>query len=474
MVYGLAHVLTRSVTFLLLPYYSHKISAAEYGELSLYFMFLAVVQTFYVYGLDVAYLRYYNLADHGRTKAQVNGTVLSATLISTAILSILLASLSIPLGSLLINKPLDAGVVTKSVLICIGILIFDTISTYPFLKLRSDNRPLVFAGQKLVNVTLNIALNVLLVGHFSLGVGGVLYANLISSALTCLLLLPDILRTCEFRLDRPLLSEMLKFGLPNIPTYLSVMVVELAGRKAIELYRGVEEAGLYSAGCKLGMFMGVVNAAYRFAWQPFFLKHAQDEHAKTLFSKAMTYYLLAACTFLVWLSLLANDILTATLPGIGQIIAPAYWGGLAVFPIILAAHIFDGVYANLMVGIYLEKATRKLPAVTGIAALFTVAANIVLVPAFGMIASAWITFAAFLIQAALLYRVVWRLYPVHYEWKRIGLLGAVTTCFTLAATVTDITLPWRVLLAGAFPLVLIALRFFPHNEIVAVKRFIGR
>ncbi|MBK6766995.1 MAG: lipopolysaccharide biosynthesis protein [bacterium] len=472
--YGLAHVLTRSVTFLLLPYYSHKISAAEYGELSLYFMFLAVVQTFYVYGLDVAYLRYYNLADHGRSKAQVNGSVLIATLISTAVLSIALAGLAVPLGSLLIDKPLVSATVAKGVLICVGILIFDTISTYPFLKLRSDNRPLVFAGQKLINVTLNIALNVLLVGHYALGVSGVLYANLISSAVTCALLLPGILRASELHMDWPLLREMLKFGLPNIPTYLSVMIVELAGRKAIELYRGVEEAGLYSAGCKLGMFMGVVNAAYRFAWQPFFLKHAQDQQAQTLFSKAMTYYLLAACAFLVWLSLLGRDLLTANWPVVGQIIAPAFWGGLSVFPIILAAHIFDGIYANLMVGIYLKKATRKLPAVTGVAAAFTIAANIALVPALGMMASAWITFAAFLIQAVLLYRVVWRLYPVHYEWKRIALLGLVTIVFTLVATLADVSLGWRIALAFAFPIVIVVLRFFPESEIVAIKRLIRR
>ncbi len=374
MVYGLAHVLTRSVTFLLLPYYSYKLSTADYGELSLYFMFLAVVQTFYVYGLDVAYLRFYNLKDHGKSKAdRSTAQFCSQSLFRRLVLSGLLALFREPIGTLLILRPQEPGVVSEGVLICIGILIFDTLSTYPFLKLRSDNRPLVFSGQKLINVGLNIALNIWLVGGLALGVRGVLYANLIASAVTCLLLLPYIYRQCELKLDRPLLWEMLRFGLPNVPTYLSVMIVELTGRKALEIYRGVEEAGLYSAGCKLGMFMGVVNAAYRFAWQPFFLKHAEDQQAPTLFSKAMSYYLLASCTFLVWLSLLAMPLLTADLPVIGQIIAPAFWGGLAIFPIILAAHIFDGVYANLMVGIYLKKATSKLPMVTGIAAaIFTI------------------------------------------------------------------------------------------------------
>jgi O-antigen/teichoic acid export membrane protein len=473
-VYGLAHVLTRSVTFLLLPYYSHKMTAGDYGELSLYFLFLAIVQTFYFYGLDIAYLRFYNLSDHGKTKAQITGNVLLTTLASSIGLSLLLAILHRGIGSLLILDPIDPASVPTNVLICIGILFFDTISAFPFLKLRSDNRPMSFATQKLINVFINVGLNVWLIGELNMGVRGVLWANLISSVITTLLLLPGILRACKFEFDRLLLRDMLVFGLPNIPTYLFVMIVELADRKALEVFRGVEEAGLYSAGYKLGMFMGVVNAAFRFAWQPFFLKHANDEHAETLFSKTMTYYLLVACALMVWLTLFVPPLVMTELPVVGAIIAPAFWAGLSVFPLILAAHIFDGVYANLMVGIYLKKATRKLPAVTGAAALFTVAANILLIPKYGMMAAAWITLAAFIIQAGLLYATVNKLYPVRYEWKRILLLFVISGVVTAIAAVLPLTILWRIAIAVAFPILLVLFRFFPENELRSIKNLIRR
>ncbi|MBK8130450.1 MAG: polysaccharide biosynthesis protein [bacterium] len=472
-IYGLAHVLTRSITFLLLPYYSHRMSAADYGELSLYYLFLAVMYTFYAYGMDIAYLRFYNLSDHGRSKPVVTGTTIVLALGTSLGLSAVLALVSAPIGDLLITTPQDPATVAPNVLICIGVLFFDTIGAYPFLRLRSENRPLVFAGQKLINVAVTLGLNIYFIEVMGLGLQGVLIANLIASILTALLLIPGIWRDIEWKVDGPLLREMLRFGLPNIPTYLFVMIVELAGRKAIEVYRGSEEAGLYSAGYKLGMFMGVINAAFRFAWQPFSLKHASDEQAPVLFSKVLTYYVLASMCFTVWLSLLAQPLLTADLPIVGQIIAPAFWAGFAVFPLILFAHIFDGIYANLMVGIFLKKATRRLPMVTGAAAAVTIVGNLLLVPRYGMLASAWVTLAAFIVQAMLIFNVANRLYPIPYEWPRILLLFGVGSLFILTASYIDLSVPARLGLAVAFPLVLVALRFFTPQELRTVRRMFG-
>lgn len=471
-VYGFAHVLTRSVTFLLLPYYSHRMTTNDYGELSLYYLFLAIFQTFYIYGLDIAYLRFYNLTDHGKSKAEVNGTVLLSTLFSGLTLSALLGLFSADIGEVIIVAPQDPAGVPTNVLICIGVLFFDTISAFPFLKLRSDNRPLIFSAQKLINVAINLGLNIWLIEALDMGLRGVLWANLISSAVTTVLLLPDILKVCKFSIDRKLLSEMLRFGIPNVPTYLFVMIVELAGRKTLEIYRGVEEVGLYSAGYKLGMFMGVVNAAFRFAWQPFFLKHAKDEQAPTLFSKTMTYYVLTASALMVWLTLFVPSLIKTELPFVGNLIAPAFWAGLSVFPIVLAAHIFDGIYANLMVGIYLKKATSKLPLVTGVAALFTVVANILFIPHYGMMAAAWICLAAFIIQAAMLYWTVNRIYPVQYEWRRIGILFALSALFTTVSAIAPLDIWMRITLAVAFPASLFIVKFFPDDELRSMRRLL--
>ncbi|MFZ5432348.1 MAG: oligosaccharide flippase family protein [Calditrichota bacterium] len=474
-VYGVGHIATRLITFLLLPYYSFRLTPAEYGELTLYFIFVAVAQTFFVYGLDIAYLRYFTLTKDESKRHVITGTTLIVSLVTSLLLALLIFVTAPTIGSLVVHLPADPAAVPTMIRICAGILLFDTFSTFPFLLLRGTMRPYHFAGIKLLNVAFNVGFNIWFVGSLHWGIAGVLYANLIASGITSLLLLPVYYRRIIWKIDRPLLGEMISFGLPNIPTYLFVMVIELADRKFLELYRGMDEAGLYSAGYKLGMFMAVVTGAFRFAWQPFFLSHADREDAPRLFARVLTYYLLVTGFLFLALTFFIDALVKTRWPGIGNLLAPAYWPGLAVFPIILLAHVFDGVYANLMVGVYLKKMTRRLPVVTGAAAAVTIALNMILIPHYGMMAAAWITLFAFIVEAALLWLVVRNAYVVPYEWLRLLKLTVVIAVILSAGYIPVLNgaLPRFVLLL-ILPVALYIVGFFDERELYHIRKTLIR
>ncbi len=473
LIYGVGHIASRLLTFLLLPYYSFHLAPAEYGEVTLYFLFVAVVQTFYFYGLDIAYLRYFGLSKEQEDQRTITGTAVTVSLASSLFFTLLIWLLARPLGHLLIEQPVHPEVTTAMIRVCAGILFFDTLSAFPFILLRGTLRPLRFITVKLANVAVNIGLNIWFVGFLKLGVEGILYSNLIASALTVVIMLPDLVRYYRPVINRTLIVEMITFGLPNVPTYLFVMIVELVDRKFVEIYRGLDEAGLYSAGYKLGMFMAVVTGAFRFAWQPFFLAHASEENAPQLFARVMTYYLLITVTLFLGLSFFVNDIITTQWPGLGYVLDPRYWPGLVVFPIILLAHIFDGLYANFMVGVYLKKLTHKLPLVTGVAAALTIGLNFLFVPRYGMMAAAWITLLAFAVQAILLWYVVRGSYAVPYEWGRIVKLGLCAVVFYILGTLPGLPHLWlRALLVVLFPLALLAVGFFDQSERRHLRRWL--
>jgi len=420
LIYGVGHILTRFVTFLLLPYYSHQLAPAEYGEVTLYYLFIAVVQTFYSYGLDIAFLRYYTLQKDESARRTIFGTTLLTSSLSSAALTLFLMVAAPQISGWLIREPVHPEIAATMIRVCAAILFFDTLSIFPFIMLRGTHRPFQFATIRLFNVAVNIALNILFLGVWRWSVAGVLWANFWASAITLAIQLPEVWRSAKPSFDKKLLKQMLAFGLPNIPTYLFVMVIELADRKILEAMRGLEEAGLYSAGYKLGMFMAVVTGAFRFAWQPFFLSHAEEPEAPRLFARVLTYFILICGFLFLSFSLLVPLLMTASIPGLGDaIIEKRYWAGLGVFPIILLAHAFDGIYANLMAGVYIKKKTAVLPWVTGIAAVVNVGGNLLLVPSFGMWAAAWLTLLAFAVEALLLWVFIRRSYPVPYEWGRL-------------------------------------------------------
>jgi len=476
LVYGVGHILTRLVTFLLLPYYSYKLAPAEYGEVTLYYLFIAVTQTFYFYGLDIAFLRNYTMQKDEHARQEIFGTTLVASVLSSLALTLLLTLAASGISSWLIREPVHPEFAVEMIRVCIWILFFDTMSAFPFIMLRGTHRPYRFATIKLINVIINIALNILFIGAWGWSVAGVLWANFWASAITLGIQLPETLTRARLTFDGKLLRQMLAFGLPNVPTYLFVMVIELADRKILEALRGLEEAGLYSAGYKLGMFMAVVTSAFRFAWQPFFLSHADSEEAPRLFARVLTYFVLICGFLFLSLSLLVPLLVTIDLPGIGgALIERRYWAGLGVFPLILLAHAFDGIYANLMVGVYIKKKTMLLPWVTGAAAIVNVGGNLLLVPIFGMWAAAWLTLAAFAIEAFLLWLLIRRVYPLPYEWGRLLHIALVVGgLYFLSVFDAFHGLFPRIGLVVAMPFVLWATGFLRPEELHRIKTLLGR
>ena len=469
LVYGVGYVLSRFLAFLLLPFYSHTIPPGEYGELVLVYIFIAVMQIIYIGGFDIAFLRYY-VAEPAETKKRILSNSFYASGGLALILTLLFLAYPEWVISLLFTSPSEQA--SSWIRIASLILFLDTLSIIPMFRLRGENKATLFAIIKLANVMINITGNIVLVGVYKMGLTGALYANLISALCQLLILTPTFIRYLVKSFKPSILLELWRFGLPNVPAMIFLYVIEFSDRKIIEMTRefGLQEAGLYSAGYKMGMFMAIITSAFRFAWQPFFLAEAKNEGAEQTFARIFTYFFAVAGFLFMIFVMFAADLLMVKIPFVGiSILESRYWEGMTVFPIILLAHFFDGLYANFTVGIYIKRKTKLIPIVIGAGALFNLAANIVVIPVYGMMGAAWTTLGSFIIMAFLLHLLIQPHYPIPYEWNRV-LKFAVAG--GLAMALYFIFQPgwgWRFLLLLLVPLMLYILRFFNKSELTRIK-----
>ncbi len=434
-VYGVGTIAARAVAFLLLPYYSHLLSPAEYGVYALFMVLVTLLQPLYIHGMDIALLRFSAAAERQRQGKDLGG-LLVQTLFIGGSLSLVLVSFAPDVARMVVS---NAGATEITITrISAGVLLLDALSLHIFTWLRIGRRPLAFSLVKLLNVIVNIGLNVWLVGGLKMGVLGAFYAFLWTSitvlAVLLILALPRL--SFEWRWGR--MREWFLFGLPNLPSQLFMVAVEFSDRKWIEHFLGVDEAGIYSAGYRIAMLMNMVAQAFRYAWQPFFLQTANDEDARETFARVFTYYLL----FVGWIWLAGSfflaPLLKLPLPGIGPLIAPDYWAGFAVIPIVMLAHVFNGMEANFIVGVYIEKKTKIIPVVIGIAAAVNIVGNGLLVPVYGYMASAWLTVASYVVIAGGVYVYIHNRYRVPYEWSRVMWITlSVAAAFALGAMLLE-------------------------------------
>jgi len=474
-VYGMGHILSRLITFLLIPLYTNTFARPDLGVYTLVFSYIAILTIIYSYGLDTAFFRFYILDDTSKGRDRIFSTAF-ITIIITSILfslsiyvfrtSIAAELFSADIRQLGLNLPLMVG-------LSAGILLFDSLVLMPFLILRAEEKPLPFILFKFLNVVINFACNIVLLVWMKKGVEGIFVANLISSALTFLLMLPIALGHFKFAFHWPTFKELFAFGIPYLPSTLSVNLMDTIDKIVLERLDSVSVVGLYGPNAKLGMFMALFITAFRFAWHPFFLSTSKQENAKAIFTKVFTYVLLACSFVFLFFSLFINDIVRLRF-GHFSLLGEEFWEGTVVVPIIFLAYIFYAAYLNFIIGIYLEKKTKYLPLITGAGIIGNVIGLYALIPTFGIVGAAWARVFAYIIMATALYLVGQKLYPIRYEWGRLlHMASIVAVLFFVGRSVFFMpSIPGKALLFLAYPVLLWLTHFFEKSELVAAVRLL--
>ncbi len=440
LIYGISSVLARFINYLLVPLHTKVYSQAQYGIINLVFVSLAFFNVVFTFGMESAYLRYAKDREKARS---VFKTIQLALLGFSSVLALLLWLIA-PFITPVMG--LEPG--TESIyLMMIGIVWFDTLSLVPFAELRLVRKSIQYAAIRTANVLINIALNFYLILWLQWGIEAVFVANLAASGVTTVFIWLITADMWKGDWSRPLLRKAIYFGAPFVPAGLGYVINEMLDRYLLKFFlsdsaltdlygAGVtaeEVVGIYSACYKLAVFMLLLIQMFRMAWQPFFLRHAEDEEAPQLYADVFFYFNAAAAIVFLGVGLFAAQIVQIPIPFLdAYLIDPKMWSGLSIVPLLLGAYWFQGWYMNFSAGVFIEEKTGVLPKITLFGALVTISANIILIPYLGMMGAATATLLSYASMAFLLYREVRSVYPVPYPLAKVGFIMVWATACVIA------------------------------------------
>ena len=414
LVYGAGNVLTRFVTFLLLPLFTNLLTPQEYGLVTLVYVFLGFMNIFYHYGLDAAFMRHYSETGNETEKKQLFSTAVWLILGTSGILSLSIFGLAQPLSNILLGNSNSYYLFTLAA----GILFFDALTHIPFAFLRMREKAGIFISIKLLNVLSTFGLNIYFVAFLKRGIEGIFVSAFIASVITAVAVFITTLVYLKITFSIQLAKAYLKFGLPFVPAGLASIAMEMIDRYILAILKDTATVGIYSAGYKLGIFMLLLTTAFNYAWQPFFLKMGKRDESHSLFATVFSYYILLSMFIWIIISTFIPEIIRLRISGY-SLIGSAYYEAESIVPIILLAYVFQGAYLNFLPGIYFEKKTYTIPIITASGALVNIGLNIILIPAFDIMGAAIATLAGYITMSSLTYFISNKLFPVVYEWGRI-------------------------------------------------------
>jgi O-antigen/teichoic acid export membrane protein len=445
---------SRFIAVLLLPVYTRFLSPADYGLIETLIALSAVLTVLLAAGVKSAFFRFYfDESEEAGQRRVVRTSFWFTMLMGTAGLAGGLA-LGGPISQLLFATADHADLVRAAFVGLWAHVNYEQMTSL----FRVEQRSTAYLIATLVNLGLTVAATLLLVVVWEVGPIGVIVGNFTGTLLVYAGLLSYRREQLGLELDRPLLREMNRFGLPLVPSALFLWALNFSDRFFLVRLAGPREVGLYSIGVRLASAIILLLAAFRTAWPAFAYSIEDDREAARTYSYVLTYLVLITSWMALALGVLA--------PWLVQLLTTEdfYSAERVVAPLAFAAAAFGG-YIVVVIGIGRARRTRSNWIITGIAAAVNVALNIALIPEFGMMGAAVATIGAY---GALFLGMAWkaqRVFPVPYQWRRVATAFGAAVALTAIGRVLDVPLGVAIALVAAYPLVLLPLGFYLPEEL---------
>ncbi len=436
-IYGVSSIVGKFLNWLLVPLYTYVLQQqSDYGIVTNLYAWTALLLVILTYGMETGFFRFAN-------KTEEN----PKTVYRTSLITLFTTSLLFAVACVIWQMPIATalGYPTHSEFIALlGIVVaMDAFASIPFAYLRYKKRPLQFAALKLLFVFLNIALNLFFLVlcpkiqdwaiisswyNPNYGVGYVFVANILATGIQTLCLLPAIvegfknehgLPTSDSRrlFSGKLLKRMLRYSLPLLVLGVCGIMNQTLDRILFPFfYDGADaqaQLGIYGACFKVAMVMMMFTQAFRYAYEPFVFAKHKDRESVAAYADAMKYYIIFSYMILLGM-IFYLDLLKF-------IIAPSYWEGLKIVPVVLWTYIFQGVYFNLSFWYKLTDKTQWGAYFSIIGVVITFALQAIFVPRIGYMASAASSTICYFVIMLLSYLVGRKHLEIPYDLRRIGI-----------------------------------------------------
>ncbi|MBQ7575675.1 MAG: polysaccharide biosynthesis protein [Bacteroidales bacterium] len=428
-IYGMSTILARIVNFLLVPLYTRVLTQSDYGVVTEFMAYIAILQVVLTLGLETGCFRFASKEGVDREKVFSNAFFL--VLGTCLIFFLAVTAFSGPLSGALGYEGF------RNIIIYVAaILLMDNTTAIIFARLRYEHKALKFAVIKTLKIFTEVGANLVLYlvmpkrfaanpDHWLLNFVSAtpdfsyaIFAIFLSCILCVALLLPDILKL-RLRPDGKLGRELLLYSLPLMIAGLPGVLNDFLDRVLMRFLNADPamwraDLGVYQAGVKIAVIMSLFIQMFRYAAEPFFFQRQKEKGSKELYAKVMNYFV-AFCMFAFLFVMLYID-------EIGLLLGKDFRPGLSIAPVMLMAYLVLGMLFNVNMWYKLSGKTGYAIWVTLAGLAVTILVNALFMPKYSYHAAAWghlASYTAMLIISTLLGN---KYYRIPYRWGVTALL----------------------------------------------------
>ena len=459
LVYSAASFIAKGVGFFLIPLYTRLLSPADYGTLDLLNVFMAFAVVVISGELFQGVARFLPEMKTEEEKALCASTTLLVVFSSFVVFVGVSLAFSGTISGLLLKNRGSADIIRLALPWIALSALLETCQS----QLRYDLKSRQYSVASVLVVSVSLASTVLFVLVFKLGVRGFILGQMLGSFAGVLASFSFARNRYRFAISGKLLKQMLTFSLPLIPSSLTVLLWSYIDRFFIRNYLSIGEVGIYGIGVRFASLASILLMGMNMALTPIIYASYKKEETPENLSRIFSLFVLAVTPLLMGALFFSREVLVV-------MTTEKYYAAAAVIPFLMTGAILSQLY-NFAPGIFIAKKTYLIIVVNAVACLFSVGANLLLIPRIGILGAGIVNAANGLVVFSIYILFGQRVYKIPYRGGDIVIACAsVAVSFLVCRFALDgmQVFSWRSLaLKGAL---FAALCVFPFVRIVKYAR----
>lgn len=413
MIYGVGSVITRFIGLFTLPLFTAYLSPDEYGVLAMLALLTMVAQPVFSLGLSAAMGPSYFEHDNPLNKSKAVWTVFVINTVSASVLVAIAWLLPVTLGKLVRLHAEYAPLIGLSLTGC-ALTILVTSFTQ---RVQFEKQAKLYVAVTLASAVSAITVSIVTVVFLGWGVKGMVIGQVAGNTVTFLFFLLIGLKSTKPAVSLAMAKELLRQGLPLVPSFAFLFVLMHANKYILEWKVGMDAVGIYSIGFNLGMAISIVTSGIATAWFPFFMTYMKRQsEARVIFGRVFTYYNFGVGFICILVFLAAK-------PAVSLLTKEAFHDAYLAVGFVALANFLQTIFCLFLPGLYFNREIKYVSFIQGCAALISMPLNYFLIVNMGVLGAAIGLAAGNFLMAGLMYgwnQLNRARYPrVSYEWGRV-------------------------------------------------------
>jgi O-antigen/teichoic acid export membrane protein len=429
-------LLSKGVSFFMLPLYSRYLGTAGYGVIELIENALDVLQIVAGSRLLGGVFRFYYKTDDQTMRRRV---------VSTAILTIYAGYACAALIAFVFAPQLAEfiGDVKYTGLARLASANLAVVALYfvPPVFLRLTGRFVTLVRMNLIRLPLQVTMNILFLVYFHMGPAAIFLSTLICNIVIGGAMTVMVFREVGFGYDKNVAKDLYRYGAPLIVTQFATFILTYGDRPFLRVVANLSSVGLYTMAYSFAFLLAyVAQTPFDLVWEPKKFEIAKRADRDSIYARVFVYQNVTLLTLAVGMSLFVHGVL--------RIMAtPDFYPAANVVPILLIAMIFQAWTASQDVGIGVSEKTKYIAIANWTSAGVVLIAYAILIPRYAGWGAAIATAIAYAVRYGLTYYFSQRLWPIRYNWQPVLRLAALAVVTVIVSVVVPAHSPVTALAA---------------------------